>query len=346
VTVGSVRVVTIGEPEVWNRAVLTAPQADLLQNWEWGEFKRRTGNWSPLRVAVERDGKLIAGAQILARGVLGARFLYAPRGPWWTDADGLASLARWLRRTQAPRAPLLRADPPITDAAPLSRAGFRLAPRQVQPKATIVVDLERSPEQILAGFNGQVRYNARLAERRGVVVVEGGGELVERFWNLLAATAQRKRFIDRPLVYFSQLVEVFGDSARVLLAEHEGQTVAGAIVVAFGRAAYYLYGASGGDRSVKPAELVQYRAMLWAKGRGATRYDMWGIPAHPTEDNPLHGVYRFKSGFGGREEVYVGGMDLPLLPLARWAPGVAEVLALKTRSFARGQGFRMEDHLA
>jgi lipid II:glycine glycyltransferase (peptidoglycan interpeptide bridge formation enzyme) len=114
----------------------------------------------------------------------------------------------------------------------------------------------------------------------------------------------------------------------------------------FGEAAYYLYGASGGDRSVKPAELVQYRAMLWARGRGATRYDMWGIPAHPTEDNPLYGVYRYKSGFGGREITYVGSLDLPLVPVVPWAPGLVESLALKTQSLLRGQGFRIHDHLA
>lgn len=340
------RVIEIGEPERWDAAVLAAPQADLLQSWEWGEFKRRTGNWSPIRVAVEREGELIAGAQVLVRPVLGARFLYAPRGPWWTDPTGLRPLVRWLRRTQMPRAPVLRADPPVTDAAALRQVGFRPAPRQVQPKATIVVDLARTPEQILAGFNSQVRYNAKLAERKGVTVAEGGAELVQPFWELLNATAERKGFIERQAPYFRHLVDEFGARARVLLAEHEGQAIAGAIVVAFGRAAYYLYGASGGDRSVKPAELVQYRAMLWAKGTGATRYDMWGIPAHPTQDNPLHGVYRFKSGFGGQEEVYVGGLDLPLVPLAPWAPGLAEVLALKTRSLAQGQGFRLYDHLA
>jgi lipid II:glycine glycyltransferase (peptidoglycan interpeptide bridge formation enzyme) len=117
-------------------------------------------------------------------------------------------------------------------------------------------------------------------------------------------------------------------------------------VVAFGPTAYYLYGASGGDRSVKPAELVQYRAMLWAKRRGATRYDMWGIPAHPTEENPLYGVYRFKSGFGGEEARYVGCLDLPLVPLVPWAPGLAEALALKTQSLLGGEGFHIHDHLA
>lgn len=343
---GSLHVVEVRDRAQWNAAVLSAPQADLLQSWEWGEFKARSGNWQPLRLAAVSDGETVAGAQVLCRPVLGARFLYAPRGPWWRDARGVGALASWLRRREALRAPVLRIDPPVTSLDGLAAAGFRPAPRQVQPRATIVVDLEKSPDEILAGFNSQVRYNARLAERKGVDVVEGGLDEVEEFWNLLTSTAQRKGFYERPLSYFTGIAQIFGGQAGVLLGRRGGETIAGAIVVTFGEAAYYLYGASGGDRSVKPAELVQYRAMLWAKRQGAKRYDMWGIPAHPTEDNPLFGVYRFKSGFGGHEEVYVGALDLPLIPLVSWAPRLAEVLALKTRSLARGEGFTLRDHLA
>lgn len=330
----------------WDDTLRAAPQADLLQSWQWGEFKRQTGSWTPLRLLALRDGTACAGMQVLCRDVAGARFFYAPRGPWWTDPAGVASLVRWLRRHYAWRAPLLRCDPPVADAADLIKHGFRLAPRQVQPRATIIVDISQSDERILAGFDTQVRYNARLAERKGVKIVEGGAELIEEFWNLLVATAERKQFIERPLVYYRALMELFGADARVLLAQAHGASIAGAVVARFGRTAYYLYGASGGDRSVKPAELLQYRAMLWAKQRGATAYDMWGIPAHPTKGNPLYGVYRFKSGFGGREVLYPGALDVALWPIPARVPGLIETLAFRTRSLLSGQGFALHDHLA
>lgn len=330
----------------WDGALQHAPTADLLQSWRWGEFKRQTGGWTPLRVLALRDGVPAAGMQVLGRSVLGARFLYAPRGPWWTSADGIPPLVRWLRRHEGWHAPLLRCDPPVTDAAELVKCGFRAAPRQVQPRATIVVDLTLDDAQILGRFDGQVRYNARLAERKGVEVVEGGGEHIEEFWRLLTATAERKRFIERPLAYYRALTELFGADARVLLARYQGAIIAGAVVATSGRTAYYLYGASGGDRSVKPAELLQYRAMLWAKRHGATAYDMWGIPAHPAQDNPLYGVFRFKSGFGGRQVVYPGALDVTLWPMPARLPGAVEALAIKMRSLLRGQGFALHDHLA
>jgi lipid II:glycine glycyltransferase (peptidoglycan interpeptide bridge formation enzyme) len=86
--------------------------------------------------------------------------------------------------------------------------------------------------------------------------------------------------------------------------------------------------------------------MIWAKSRGATRYDMWGIPYSLDTNNPLYTVYTFKSGFGGKEERYAGALDLPLAPIIGASAPTLEALALKSLSFAKGRGFRIEDHLA
>jgi len=345
----AVRIVVARERAVWNAAVMSAPRADLLQSWEWGEFKRMSG-WEPLRALALDDDQPVAGAQLLARRVMGVPSLYAPRGPWWRDDAsghaGLEALTGWLRRERPGGAPFLRIDPPVAEPDTLTALGFRQAPRQVQPRATIVVDLTPDPEQLLAAFNSRVRYNARHAIKKGVEVSEGGVEDAQAFWDLLNATASRKGFVERDVSYFTQLMQVFGEDARILLAHYNGAVVYGALIVVFGAAAYYLYGASGGDRSVKPSELGQYRAMLWAKSRGATRYDMWGIPFQPTEENPLYSVYTFKSGFGGVEARYVGALDLPLAPLIGAQAPALETFALKSLSFARGKGFRIVDHLA
>lgn len=343
------RVSIASDRQVWNDAVKAAPRADLLQSWEWGEFKR-LGGWSPTRLLVTVDGAGVAGAQLLSRRVMGAPSLYAPRGPWWQDDKrgraGLAALIEWIRRERPSGAPFLRVDPLIAGPEPLGALGFQPAPRQIQPRATIVVDLTPSDEAILAAFNSRVRYNARHAQKKGVEVSEGGVEDARAFWELLNATAARKGFVERDLSYFTHLMETYGDNARIFLARYQGAVVYGALIAVFGQVAYYLYGGSGGDRSVKPSELGQYRAMLWSKGRGATRYDMWGIPYSPAPDNPLYTVYTFKSGFGGQEARYAGALDLPLVPLIGAQAPALEALALKSLSFARGRGFRIEDHLA
>ncbi len=64
--------------------------------------------------------------------------------------------------------------------------------------------------------------------------------------------------------------------------------------------------------------------MRWAKARGCTAYDLWGIPDEVGTDpdaylepegwgqGGLWGVYRFKQGFGGRVVRYTGAWDMPL----------------------------------
>ncbi|HEX3270921.1 MAG TPA: peptidoglycan bridge formation glycyltransferase FemA/FemB family protein, partial [Ktedonobacterales bacterium] len=214
------QIVPAPDAATWNSAVLAAPRADMLQSWEWGEFRREYGGWGASRYVAMRDDEPLAGAQVLSRRVSGVPFLYAPRGPWWRDDDALKSLLTWMRRKQAFRAPFLRVDPLVTDDKTLRALGFRPSPQQIQPRATILVDLTRDDEAIMDGFDRQVRYNARHALKKGVEVSEGGAELVREFWQLLNATAERKGFVERGVDYYEQFLRYFAANARVFLARY------------------------------------------------------------------------------------------------------------------------------
>ena len=57
-----------------------------------------------------------------------------------------------------------------------------------------------------------------------------------------------------------------------------------------------------------PTYLLQWEAIRWAKEKGCTQYDLWGVPDEDDEtleanftdrNDGLWGVYRFKRGFGG-----------------------------------------------
>ena len=93
------------DAEVWDRFVAQDPQGHLLQTWAWGELKGRFG-WVPVRVAVERDGALVAGAQVLYRRLGPLTLAYAPKGPVLLDDDPVAAEALWqgLRRLARSRA--------------------------------------------------------------------------------------------------------------------------------------------------------------------------------------------------------------------------------------------------
>ena len=81
--------------------------------------------------------------------------------------------------------------------------------------------------------------------------------------------------------------------------------------------AIYLYGASSNEqRQLMPNYLLQWEAIRWAKQAGASTYDFWGIPETDDQGEAMAGVYRFKSGWGGRIVRFPGNYEYIYRPLA------------------------------
>ena len=61
---------------------------------------------------------------------------------------------------------------------------------------------------------------------------------------------------------------------------------------------------------------LQARAMEDAWEMGCRVYDLFGIPPKEDPSHPMAGLYRFKTGFGGRIVHRPGCWDYPYKPLA------------------------------
>jgi lipid II:glycine glycyltransferase (peptidoglycan interpeptide bridge formation enzyme) len=170
-------------------------------------------------------------------------------------------------------------------------------------------------EAVLAGMKTKTRYNIALARRRGVVVRSVGAAELDSLWDLYAETARRDGFAVRDRDYYMDAWTSFLADGRAvaLLGEKEGDPVAGALVVALGPTAFYLYGATASDgRRDMPAYLVQWESLRWAIDQGCRIYDWWGGPTSQTPDDPLWGVQRYKLGFGAQLVERLGAWDLAL----------------------------------
>ncbi len=331
----SLKVVNPGEA-AWNAFVVSHPQAHLLQATPWGELKSRFG-WAAQRVALtDTSQAIVAGAQILYRrlpyrlGVLA----YAPKGPLvcWQDDALVARLVAALDQAARQRGALvLCVEPELPDtpqhAANLGRAGFVPGLTAYQPRRTILVDLSPDEAGILGAMKSKTRYNVRLAARKGVGVHQGSGDDVEIFNQLAAITGERNRFGVRSPAYHRAAYELFAPHGQValFLAEYQGEPLAGVVAFGLGRTAWYFYGASSNaHRNLMAPYAVQWAAMRWAKARGCTTYDLWGVPDEDSESlesqfaerrDGLWGVYRFKRGFGGALWRSVGAWDRVYRPL-------------------------------
>ncbi len=323
------RVTEVPERDLWNEALLKLPYNHVLQSYEWGRFKARYG-WEPLRLLFEEDGLVQAAASILRRKFphLPLCIMYVPKGPALDYSDEgllksvLATLEDIARRYHAI---FIKIDPDVCLEDPgspsaqvtttLERRGWRLSSEQIQFRNTMLIDLMQEEDELFMAMKSKTRYNVRLAGRRGVKVRLGRLADLPLFYEMYAETGTRDEFIIRPFAYYRDAWQTFIEAnlAQLLIAEYEGQLLAGLILFHFGKKVWYMYGASRDmHRNLMPNHLLQWEAMCWAKAQGCTVYDLWGAPNVPDESDPLWGVYKFKEGFGGQFVRHIGAYDYPV----------------------------------
>ncbi len=323
----------IAEREPWNRALAGLPTAHFLQTWEWGALKSRYG-WQPTRYLWMEGGQPVAAASVLVRrlGRWPWAVMYVPKGPIldYEDAALLEQVLDHLGATaRRERALFIKIDPDArTDTATgeaivemLRRRGWRSSGEQIQFRNTMLLDLDRSLDDMMAAFKSKWRYNTRLAVRRGVTVRRGTLDDLPLLYEMYAETSVRDDFVIRSLEYYHDAWGTFIEAglAQPLIAEVEGAPVAMVIIFCFARRAWYVYGASREiHREKMPNHLLQWEAMRWAREQGCTVYDMWGAPEVLDESDPLWGVYRFKQGFGGEFVRTIGAWDFPVTRFGYW----------------------------
>jgi lipid II:glycine glycyltransferase (peptidoglycan interpeptide bridge formation enzyme) len=176
-------------------------------------------------------------------------------------------------------------------------------------------------------MNQGTRRKIRQSQKNGIRYYEGTRADVAKFNAMMHTTGSRNAFGVHEPGYYERAYDLFvpkGDAA-LILAEHEGDDLAGIMVFGAGKTAWYLYGASSDTkRNLMGAYGVQWAAIQWAKARGCTVYDMWGIPdadeatleAHfESRSDGLWGVYGFKRGWGGVVVRSLGAWDKVYNPL-------------------------------
>lgn len=325
--------------EEWNQIVSRLPGAHVLQSYQWGQVKTQYGWSTERRVWKNFQDEVVAAAQILRRDVahLGMSVLYIPKGPLlrnWNDLELRNQVLGDLEKiAHESKAIFIKIDPDICIGMGIpGEADFRedsegkkiveelevrnwqFSDEQIQFRNTVLIDLNASEDEILARMKQKTRYNIRLAGRRGVVLRIANDADIDLLYRMYAQTSLRDGFVIREKGYYRMVWEIFFDHglAEGLIAEVNGDPVAGAIIFRFGNRAWYLYGMSFEEHREKmPSYLIQWEAMRRAKQAGCLVYDMWGAPDRFNQDDPLWGVFRFKTGFGGRVELGIGAWDYP-----------------------------------
>lgn len=302
------------------------PRASFLQLTHWADLKCAFG-WEADRTALtDTSGEIIAGAQLLFRPLplkLG-KLAYLPYGAYVTEDSQWQALWEAVHScAKRNGAAFLKWEPGhyIKDAQPdFTQWGFSHSPQRVQPPNTVLLDVTEDDDDIQARMNQSTRRNIRKAYKNDIRYYEATPQDFEDFARIIAVTGDRNDFGVHEPAYYRQMYELLvPQDAVLILAEHEGDTLAANFVVQSGNMAIYLEGASSSKkRKLMASYGVQWEGIQWAKRRGLNYYDMWGIPdedeatleaAFQDRNDGLWGVYRFKRGWGGQIQRTAGAWD-------------------------------------
>ncbi|MCL2809516.1 MAG: peptidoglycan bridge formation glycyltransferase FemA/FemB family protein [Treponema sp.] len=329
----------------------------FLQSSMWAEFKSRFG-WIPKAFNIkwtDQNTESFFPLLVLCRRLApGFSFAYVPWGPCLPESfpnedkpKVMAELSVKLKPFFDRNTVFIRFEPPwyMAENENLSNylsAGFKKSAATVQAPDTVIIDLNLSCEEILSRMKPKWRYNISLAEKKGVKVKIGNIQQIEIFYKLMEETARRDGIAIHGINYYKTLFELCKQQyqneldIRLYIAEHSEDTLAAIIVLFFGKNATYLYGASSNiKRNLMAPYALQWKVMRDAKDAGCQNYDLFGIPPNEDPNHPMAGLFRFKTGFGGKIIHRAGSWDYPYNSLFYALFNTAEALRKKLRDLKK-----------
>jgi lipid II:glycine glycyltransferase (peptidoglycan interpeptide bridge formation enzyme) len=315
-----VRPVTLEEKDRFNAAA-----HHPLQTWQWGEFRKAQGQTVERWGMFDDNGELQHTLQVTFHSIpiFGGTAGYFPKGDAPT-ADMLGALKELGKRNNAV---FIKMEPNVLalhDAVSpfakeedlLEQAGAKPG-RALFTPYTFVLDLTPTEDELMASFKNKTRYNIRLAERKGVTIIDDTSDQgLEDYLALLRETTQRQGFYAHDESYFRtqwQHLKASG-MVKILKAMYEGKPLSAWVLFFHNGVAYYPYGASSREnRDVMANNLLMWEAIKLAKQNSCTSFDFWGaLGPEPDPKHKWYGFHKFKEGYNAALMLGIVSHDLIL----------------------------------
>ena len=293
----------------WDKLVL-GQGGHALQLWAWGELKSHHGPWTPTRLVIEKDGKFIGGAQILARKMPQpfGRLFYMPRGPFCTNynrEEVLQELTKWAKNKKGVE---LKIEPDWT-AMDTWPSGWRPSKNRILLPKTALVDLTKTDDEMLAIMSKKTRQYIRKSGKSGVKIRRVTSKKdIAKCLEIYRGTADQKKFALHNDSYYYNLVELAENANVIYLAEKDGKPLSFLWNLRSRAVEFELYGGiTQAGQDARSNYCLKWHAITEAKQAKTKVYDMNGL----LND----GISSFKRNFTDTETDWVGTWDKPLSPL-------------------------------
>lgn len=304
------------------------PVGAFLQSRFWSRFLALQGikNW---QLNVFGNQKVIAQCLLYSINLpFGKSYLYSAKGPLIGATDpheiqeSFALILTQIRditiATRKRQEVFCRLEPNVT---PVALEDIKYVPSEtIQPQFTSVIALDRTLEELLAGFKEKTRYNIRLAEKKDLKIYWDNGENgIDKFLQLLPKTKYRQKIRSHDKKYYHKLAQAgreHGDLVQVVWAQTGNTLLAANIYVFFGSTVTYLHGAFDHEyRQYMAPYLLQWEAIKRAWEMNFKYYDLWGLAPDDNSKPSWEGFSRFKRGFQGQEISSPGTFDFIYVPV-------------------------------
>jgi peptidoglycan pentaglycine glycine transferase (the first glycine) len=300
------KILNITNQDRWDNWLKNNSQYNpFTQSWSWGDILLAEGKRVE-RLAVVEGEEVLAQAQIVySRLPFGWQYAFCPQGPLVKDPKTYQYLFDYLKQKNV----IFFRVEPVSIINDLKFTTHRSI--DINPPATLILDLKKSEEELLAGMHQKTRYNIHLAEKKDLKIKEEKN--LEVFWSLMNQTGSRDKFKLHTKNHYNLVLN--SPLTFQLTAYFNSTPVATAVFAKFGSTFTYLYGASDyTHRDLMSPYLLQWQGIKMGKSNGCLWYDFFGVA--PVKDGSYDqnhqyaGVTRFKLGFGGMPSQSAGTVDI------------------------------------
>lgn len=320
----------------WQEVIKKFPEANFLQSPAYGKMNELLG-----AKVIEEDFGEKGRALMIVRNAKRGRYLEIPCGPLLDYKDKktvkvvfekIAEIAKKEKCVFVRVRPQLINTPENLQL--LADLGLKKSPMHLAAEHTVIIDLTKSEDELLANMRRQTRYEVRRAAKQGITVEKSQSEeIFKEFRKVQAETAKRQGFVPPNLKTLMAEREAFGDNIAIYVAKtDEGKPIAYGMIIKDGKEGDY-YEAASTERNRK---MPGAYALLWQvtkdlKAEGYERFNLWGIAPAGQPNHRYAGVTTFKTGFGGEVVEYVPAHDLVIAKMRYAADFAFETLRKKRR---------------
>jgi len=281
----------------WNSMVEQFPNATLFHTMEWLTFIEKAYHLKKLPLGLYRDGRIAGLFPMLIARKGPFRILGSPLTGWGTPYMGPLIEAGLLDEAMSAFDSFMKSLKVDYAEVRFPQAGLTLPSMtgfHNEPVYSYILDLDGGEEAVWKKLHSTCRNMVRKAIKNNVKIIEPEDRSwVEDFFPMLVKSfAKTGQVPGRTKNFYYDLWDSLRPSGRikVLLAEFEGNLIAGAVFLVYRDTAYFNAGGALGKYKIAPNNLIHWHLIKWAIANGFRKYDFCG--------KGIESIDHFKETFG------------------------------------------------